>query len=139
MDLEGDERRAIDHTMTALRSFTENTGASLILVSHLRRPPQRGHEEGAQTSLAQLRGSAAIGQLSDAVIGLERNQQDEDEDERDTLTLRVLKNRYAGITGEAGRLRYDRETGRLKEVTDFDSDSSPLSGDGAYADAADDF
>ena len=117
MDLEGDERRMIDHTMTRLRQFTEETGASLFLVSHLRRPNgNQGHEEGAETSLSQLRGSHAIAQLSDAVIGLERNQQSESDSDRNTTVVRVLKNRFAGTTGIACALRYDADTGRLSEV-----------------------
>lgn len=120
---EDDERKAIDRTMTRLRMFTEETGVGLILVSHLKRPEGRGHEEGAATSLAQLRGSAAIAQLSDIVIGLERNQQDEEKN-RNVLTVRVLKNRYAGITGVACQLRYDPDTGRLTEDDGFQDESS---------------
>lgn len=116
MELDGDERRMIDHTMTMLRTFTEQTEAGLILVSHLKRPNGAGHEEGAQTSLAQLRGSAAIAQLSDIVVGVERNQQADTQQERNETIVRILKNRYAGITGIAGMLRYDDETGRLIEV-----------------------
>jgi len=113
---DGDERRLIDNTMTALRSLVEELGCGLILVSHLKRPEGRGHEEGAQTSLAQLRGSAAIGQLSDIVIGLERNQQAEDNP--DQMRVRVLKNRFSGHTGPACLLTYDRDTGRLSESGD---------------------
>jgi twinkle protein len=86
------------------------------LVSHLKRPEGKGHEEGAQTSLAQLRGSAAIGQLSDGVIGAERNQQDKLNSH--ITTLRGLKNRYAGETGIATYLSYNRETGRLVELAE---------------------
>ena len=93
----GDERRMIDSTMTKLRSLVEETGIHLILVSHLRRPDGRSHEEGGATTLAQLRGSHAIAQLSDAVVGCERNQQDETD--ANMLGVRVLKNRYAGSTG----------------------------------------
>lgn len=110
---EGDERRLIDNTMTAMRSLVEELGCGMILVSHLKRPEGKGHEEGAQTSLAQLRGSAAIGQLSDIVIGLERNQQDPKN--KDLTCVRVLKNRFTGETGLATALRYDRSTGRLIE------------------------
>lgn len=116
----GDERRAIDVTMTKLRSFVEETGVGMILVSHLKRPEGKGHEEGAQTSLAQLRGSAAIAQLADAVIGLERNQQDPANANR--TSLRVLKNRYTGETGPACGLLYDDETGRLSEESVFDDE-----------------
>lgn len=112
---DGDERRLIDNAMTALRTLVEETGVGLFLVSHLKRPSDgKGHEEGAKTSLSQLRGSHAIAQLSDMVIGLERNQQGKDPN---VTTLRVLKNRFSGETGLAGFLQYDRDTGRLSETT----------------------
>lgn len=111
---DGDERRLIDNAMTSLRSLVEETQAAMFVVSHLRRPDgDRGHEEGATTSLAQLRGSHSIAQLADAVIGLERNQQGENPNE---LNLRVLKNRFTGDTGMSGCLRYCKETGRLHEI-----------------------
>jgi len=107
-----DERRAIDVTCTKLRQVVEQTGVGLVLVSHLKRPEGRGHEEGAQTSLSQLRGSHAIAQLSDMVIGAERNQQG-DNCERNELQIRVLKNRFSGETGIVDKLVYDTQTGRL--------------------------
>lgn len=116
----GDERRLIDNTMTRLRSLVEEIGFSLILVSHLKRPDGRGHEEGAATSLSQLRGSAAIAQLSDMVIGMERDQQDDDSCH--VSTIRVLKNRWSGQTGVATRLEYDIETGRMNEHITMEGD-----------------
>jgi twinkle protein len=101
--------------MTKLRTLTQDTGIVLFAVSHLKRPEGKGHEEGAATSVAQLRGSASIAQLSDFVIGLERNGQSEDPTERNTTYIRVLKNRFSGITGPAGALLYDNDTGRLTE------------------------
>jgi len=110
---DGDERRLIDNAMTALRTLVQETGVGLVLVSHLRRPSgDKGHEEGAQTSLSQLRGSHAIAQLSDMVIGLERDQQDGDSN---ITTVRVLKNRFSGETGVACYVQYNPETGRLLE------------------------
>jgi len=104
--------------MTMLRTLVEETGIGLFVVSHLKRPEGKGHEEGAKTSLSQLRGSHAIAQLSDMVISMERDQQS---DNPNLTTLRVLKNRFSGDTGEAGYLLYDKETGRLTETTmDFD-------------------
>jgi twinkle protein len=114
---EGDERRAIDNIMTRLRSIVEETGAGLILVSHLRRVDgNKGHENGIEVSLSHLRGSQSIAQLSDCVIALERNQQSEDLEESNTTKMRVLKSRYTGDVGLASHLHYDRESGRLKEV-----------------------
>lgn len=112
----GDERKAIDEIMTKLRMLVQETGISLFVVSHLKRPSDKGHEEGAVTSLAQLRGSGSIAQLSDIVIGLERNGQHEDVNERNTTHVRVLKNRFAGLTGKACRLLYNRVTGRMSEI-----------------------
>ena len=123
---EGDERRAIDTIMTRLRSLVEETGAGIILVSHLRRVDgNKGHENGIEVSLSHLRGSNSIGQLSDCVIALERNQQSDDFDEARTTRLRVLKSRYTGDVGMAARVIYDSETGRLTELTDEDIEFDP--------------
>lgn len=112
----GDERKAIDEIMTKLRMLVQETGIALIVVSHLKRPDSKGHEEGAATSLAQLRGSGSIAQLSDMVIGLERNGQADDKEERNTTKVRVLKNRFSGITGPACSLLYSLDTGRMNEI-----------------------
>jgi twinkle protein len=120
--LEGDERRMIDTTMTKLRSLVERTGIALFLVSHLRRTTSDiNHEEGARVTLGQLRGSAAIAQLSDTVIALERDQQSGSSNA--ATTVRVLKNRYSGETGIACTLTYDLETCKFNETEpekDFD-------------------
>ena len=110
---EGDERRLIDNTMTQLRQLVEELNIAMFVVSHLKRPEGKGHEEGTQTSLSHLRGSASLGQLSDAVIGFERNQQSETQ--ANVLTCRVLKNRFSGDTGIATTLIYNKDTGRLSE------------------------
>tara|TARA_R110001606_G_scaffold16894_3_gene66752 strand:+ start:1069 stop:2676 length:1608 start_codon:yes stop_codon:yes gene_type:complete len=117
-----DERRLIDNTMTSLRSLVEETGCGMILVSHLRRPPNGGgHEEGGVTRLSDLRGSHSIPQLSDMVIGLERNQQKEDSTE---TKIRVLKNRFSGETGLATSLFYNADSGRYTESEDVFKDKA---------------
>jgi twinkle protein len=114
---DGDERRTIDVLMTKLRTLVQETGCGMLLVSHLKRPAgDKGHEEGAAVSLSQLRGSHSIAQLSDAVIGLERDQQADSAEARNMTTLRVLKMRFTGETGIATHLHYDSERGRLEEV-----------------------
>lgn len=111
---DGDERRLIDNTMTQLRKLVEEVKCAMFVVSHLKRPEgKHGHEEGVQTSLSHLRGSHSLAQLSDAVIGFERNQQDEINP--NVMTVRVLKNRFVGDTGIATTLVYNKETGRLVE------------------------
>ncbi len=111
-----DERKAIDAIMTKLRTLVQETGIGLFLVSHLRKATNRAYEDGGQISLADLRGSSSIANLTDICLGLERDQQDEDEEKRNVTTVRVLKNRYTGLTGVACKLQYNRHTGRMAEV-----------------------
>ena len=112
----GDERKAIDEIMTRLRKLVAETGITLFLVSHLKRVTGKPHEDGGKISLQDLRGSQSIAQLSDIVIGMERDQQHEDIEVRNTTAVRVLKNRYSGQTGPACWLKYDIETGRMQET-----------------------
>jgi twinkle protein len=107
--------------MNDLRVLVQELDIALFVVSHLRRPQsEAGHEGGAKVQLSQLRGSHAIAQLADACIGLEV---DADDPTSGLRNLVVLKNRHTGQTGNAGTLRYDRDTGRLSEVDEaFDSD-----------------
>jgi twinkle protein len=114
----GDERRALDEIATKLRMKVQEYDLCLFLVSHLRRPSSKPHEEGGQTSLADIRGTAGIGQLSDLVLGLERNGQDDDPIERNTTRIRVLKNRFTGDTGISTSLFYDHTTGCLSEIVE---------------------
>jgi twinkle protein len=111
----GDERRALDMIMTKLRTFVQEMNICMFLVSHLRRPEGKQLEDGAVTSLGMLRGSASIAQLSDAVIGAERNSQADDPIVKNTTVLRVLKNRYTGKTGKACEVFYNEATGRLTQ------------------------
>lgn len=126
-----DERKLIDVTMTKLRSFVEETGVGMILISHLKRPQgDKGHEDGQQVSLGQLRGSHSIVQLSDMVVAIERNLSSG----HSHAAVRVLKNRFNGQTGKASTIVYNQETGRMIEDlnAEFDgSSSSKRSFDGA--------
>jgi twinkle protein len=120
---DGDERRTIDTIMHKLRSIVEETNAGLILVSHLKRiEGNRGHENGVTVNLSHLRGSQSIAQLSDCVLALERNQQSDDPNEANTTHVRVLKSRYTGDVGMATHLMYDKETGRLSEIIDYEDE-----------------
>lgn len=110
---EGDERRLIDNTMTQLRKLVEELGCALFLVSHLKRPEGKGHEEGTQVSLSHLRGSHSLATLADEVIAFERDQQNEINS--NIMKVRILKNRYSGDTGIACNLVYNKDTGRLSE------------------------
>jgi len=104
------ERKDIDILMTKLAAFCEDTGVSVIAIVHLKRPPKGSFNEGGRVSLSDLRGSAAIEQLSHNIISVEGDQQGDNPNER---TIRVLKNREWGKVGKADLLHYNTTTGRL--------------------------
>ena len=114
--IHGNEREAIDLTMHKLRSLAESTGVTILLVTHLSRSGEN-HEEGGRVRLGNLRGSAAIAQLSNIAIAIERDSQAEEEAIRNTSTARVLKNRFSGETGVACELQWNNSTGKLIEIT----------------------
>lgn len=122
-DQEMDERKSLDKITTNLRRLVEETGINLHLVSHLKRPDGKGFEDGAEISLGDIRGTAAIAQLSDNVIGLERNQQNEDSFIRNVIRFRVLKCRVTGLTGLAGYGYYNAKTGRIEQLSNEDYES----------------
>jgi len=111
----GSEWSHIDELMTDLRGIAHECNIGLFIVSHVSRSGGTPYEEGGQLSLQSLRGSQGIAQLSDVVWGLERDQQAEDEDARNTTLVRCLKNRWTGETGVACYLSYNPYTGRMVE------------------------
>lgn len=127
----GGERQVIDQLMTRLRSLAEETGVGILAVCHLKKAEGKGHEEGGRVTLKDLRGSGSLAQLSDIVIAMERDQQNEDA--KDISVIRVLKNRVTGNVGEAGSVIYDHTTGRLmpmhEEGTEFSIDSPVVTTD----------
>ena len=109
-----DERKALDEIVTKLKTLTIELDICLIMVSHLSRDKnKKSPEEGGVIGLHDIRGTAGIAQLSNMIIALERNTQAEDELERNTTKVRVVKNRFTGETGVADSLLYSRHTGRL--------------------------
>jgi twinkle protein len=56
------------------------------------------------------------------VIAMERDQQSDDDNIANTTTIRVLKNRYSGETGVACHLFFNKDTGRLHEVSNLGDD-----------------
>jgi twinkle protein len=125
------ERVMLDRAMTKLASLAREVNCCLMIVCHLRKAPGNGKsfEEGARITLADLRGTAGIAQLSDAVVAVERSQVDHGE--AGLTTLRVIKNRFSGVTGEAGQLTYDFKTGRLKEHDHFQEADNSEAGEQA--------
>lgn len=110
------ERKDIDVLMTKLASFVERGNTRVEAVCHLTKPEGTPFEEGGQISLRDLRGSGGLYQLSNSVIGYERDQQSLDALTANTIMVRSLKDRFSGYTGLVGALRYDHNTTRLKEI-----------------------
>jgi twinkle protein len=108
------ERKDIDTLMTNLAKMVVETGVGLIQIVHLKRTGgDKSFAKGGEVELTDLRGSAALEQLSWSVIGLERDQQGDD---RDFSRARVLKNRTFGFTGLADELKFEPSTGRMRSV-----------------------
>lgn len=100
------ERKDLDILMTRLRAICEKLKILIIGVSHIKRLP----EDRTEIRLTDLRGSAALEQLSDAVVSFERGG--------DHSVVRCLKNRHLGWNlGKIGAVQYDSSQGRLVEFT----------------------
>ena len=119
LDTNDDERRRIDKIMHGLKELTVELGIYIGLISHLRKPPGQGKsfEEGHTPSLDDLRGSGGIKQLANSVFAISRDQQADNELERNTSQITVLKCRKTGRTGPADYVRFDETTGRLTKGT----------------------
>ncbi len=94
---EADERRALDYLSTRAEMLVKDLNFGLILVSHV-------------NAMGGTRGSALISKNCDIRIDLERDHLSEDPVVRNTLNLRVSKNRPIGETGPAGSLIFDSKT-----------------------------
>lgn len=117
-DDEENQVKFLDKLFRQAASLAQELQACLYMVSHLTRPAfGPSHEEGGQVRLSQFRGSNGIGMFSNYVFGLERNQQAETDLERKTAVVRVVKDRYTGLsTGKTDRLFYDELAGTLDTI-----------------------
>jgi twinkle protein len=113
------ERESLERIMGDMGSLVARRKITIFLVSHLATPDGKPHEEGGRVTIRHLKGSRAIGFWAHYIIGLERDQQAEDEVVRTTTTVRILKDRYTGrATGRVFHIGYDFATGMLFETTD---------------------
>jgi twinkle protein len=122
---EDNEYKALNKLMEEMSSLCQELDCTIFYISHLRKASGTPHEEGGRVTADQFKGSGAIVFWSNFLIGLERNQQAEDNDEKNTTTLRVLKDRNTGIaTGTTFKLKYNHNTGRWGELDgdEFDED-----------------
>lgn len=112
MDAGMDERRALDMIGARMAKLAKELGIPIMISHHLKRTMGTPHEEGAPTSLNELRGSGGLANSASFVVGWERNNQAEGDGWR-VVQSRVLKpHRMVGRSGLADVLYYE-ETGRL--------------------------
>lgn len=108
------EKESLEQIMKEMAGLANELQIIIHFVSHLATPEGKPHEEGGRVAIRHFKGSRSIGFWAYFLFGLERDQQAEDEEERQTTTLRVLKDRYTGqATGHTLRLGYDSSTGQL--------------------------
>lgn len=97
----------------------------LVVISHLRKTSgSTPYEEGGQVALDDLYGAAALKQWATDIWAIERNQQAEKPEDRNKSTLRCLKERLRGKTGEKVYCVYNQETFKMTEVAkhEFNTD-----------------
>ena len=110
------EKESLEQIMKEMAGLANELKIIIHFVSHLSTPEGKPHEEGGRVMIRHFKGSRAIGFWSYFMFGLERNQQAENEEERQTTIFRILKDRYTGqATGHVILLGYDPETGLLYE------------------------
>ena len=111
---------AIDKLMSDLLKLVKQHDVWLGLISHLRKSNGKSFEEGQLPSIDDIKGSGSIKQISFDIIAFARNLVAEEDYERNTIKLRVLKARFTGRTGDAGTAVYNPKTTRLSSgVAEF--------------------
>ena len=111
--LQGNE--AQDRAMNILSRMVKRRNVWLGMVSHLRKMGESGKsfEDGVLATLDDIKGSGSVKQISYDIFAFARNLNAESAEVRNTVKLAVLKCRYSGLTGPAGKTSYDYSTGRL--------------------------
>jgi twinkle protein len=104
---------SVKEFMDSILKVAKQTDCSFILVSHTRKPAD---DKPHSVSEYDLLGSSAINQVAFNTLLLSRDKMAEDENERNTTHIKLVKCRRTGNTGQAGYLRFDKETFHFKEV-----------------------
>ena len=100
-----DERKELDYLSTHLAMLVRELGFTLVLVSH-------------ENDQGQTRGSRNISKIADLHVRLLRDITAENEIERNTTQLMVVKNRFGAMTGPSDKLFFDRETFSLRPLVE---------------------
>lgn len=116
---------AIDKVMNDLLRLAKRYNVWIGLVSHLRKAPSGGKsfEEGHLPTIDDIRGSGSIKQISFDIVSFARNSIAQNDTERNTITMRVLKSRYTGLTGDVPGAYYNNLTGRFTGLDKIPQDA----------------
>jgi twinkle protein len=115
----------IDDFMDKCLKLAKETGVSIIVVSHMRKPSAK---DAHDVNEYDMKGSGSINQIAFNTILLSRDKMAEDEYARNCTKIQLVKCRRTGNTGTGGWLYYNKETSRLEagqppiiqETADYD-------------------
>ncbi len=104
------ENGQIDEFMDRCLKLAKETGVSIIIVSHMRKP---NLSDPHAVSEYDMKGSGSINQIAFNTILLSRDKMAEDEYTRNSTLVQLVKCRRTGRTGHAGWLYYEETSGRM--------------------------
>ena len=116
----GEANEMLNKMLADLSTLVNELGITVFLISHLNNAKSgKSHEEGGKVRGSEFTGSRAVWRWSTLMLGLSRNLLADDEEERNTSTLSVIKNRFSGDLGGI-KLRYDKNTAELQELATYE-------------------
>ena len=101
----------IDGFMDKCLKLAKETGVSIIVVSHMRKPSGK---DAHDVNEYDMKGSGSINQIAFNTILLSRDKMSEDEYTRNCTKIQLVKCRRTGNTGTGGWLYFNQETSRLE-------------------------
>ncbi len=103
------------------KGMIKSHNVTFINVCHTRKTGsgEKAGSEGALLTEESIFGTSSIFKSSSANILFSRNKYAEDDVERNTINVRLSKNRAVGETGEAGKWFYDFKTSTIYDYDDW--------------------
>lgn len=108
------EIEGLDDFAVKFKSLVLRCPSHFTIISQLSQgDSKKSHEEGGKITTRHMRGSQRVPSVFNEILALQRNQQSEEDEERNTTNLYCLKSRLGGETGYITSYRYDKQSGRL--------------------------
>ena len=112
--VKSNENGAVDEFMDRCLKLAKETGVSIIIVSHMRKPQAKDPHD---VNEYDMKGSGSINQIAFNTILLSRDKMADDEYTRNSTLIQLVKCRRTGRTGQAGWLYYEEASGRMVQGT----------------------